>query len=148
MTEEITIAPMQEQHVDSIAALERACFSEPWSREAILQELSNDTAHFWVALKKGEVAGYLGMHGVLREGYIANLAVFEQYRQKGVATMLLKQAFAFCTKHDYVFLSLEVRPSNHKAVALYEKMGFQQVGIRKRFYRSPQEDGLILTRFF
>lgn len=94
-----------------------------------------------------EVVGYLGMERVLDEGYIDNVAVFPAHRRKGVASALLGALIAYGEKEGMAFLTLEVRPSNQGARALYEAHGFQQVGERKNFYQNPVENALLLTRY-
>lgn len=144
----ISVVPMEQRHLDAVAGLEKACFSEPWSREGLAAELRNNTAHFFVAECGKEAAGYLGMYGVLGEGYITNIAVFPAYRRQGVGEALLDKALFYCESEGYAFISLEVRASNTAAIALYQKKGFMQMGVRRNFYRAPIEDGLILTRRF
>ena len=85
------------------------------------------------------------MHCILDECYLANVAVFPQYRRRGVARALMESLVGFARQYDERFVTLEVRPSNEGAVALYAGLGFRQAGRRKDFYRLPKEDALILT---
>ena len=85
---------------------------------------------------------------MLDEGYITNVAVFPQYRKKGVATALIKRVFELAREKKLAFVSLEVRVSNSNAIALYKKAGFKEEGRRKSFYRDPREDALIMTKRF
>lgn len=142
---ELKVVPMEERHLDALAALERECFSEPWTRAGLAAELDNPIAVFRVAELDGKPAGYAGMHCVLDECYVANVAVFPQYRRRGVARALMEHLAGFAEQYGESFLTLEVRPSNAAAVALYTGLGFQQAGRRKDFYRLPKEDALILT---
>ena len=146
--ESIQIVPMGEEHIGAIAALERECFSIPWSENSLLAELNRPGGVFLVACRGGEVLGYLGMNRVLEEGYIDNVAVFPQYRRQGVASALLRELTAYGEREGMAFLTLEVRPSNQAALALYESHGFQKAGERKNFYRDPVENALLLTRYF
>ena len=91
--------------------------------------------------------GYAGLHVVLDEGYIANVAVEEPARRHGVASALLDVYCRF-GQANLAFLTLEVRASNDPAIGLYEKLGFRQVGLRKNYYRNPKEDALILRMEF
>ena len=95
----------------------------------------------------GEVLGYAGLHVVLDEGYIDNVAVRPSCRRQGIADRLL-DVFCRFGQAKLAFLTLEVRPSNTAAVALYEKHGFQEAGRRKDYYENPKEDALLLTRQF
>ena len=144
----IEIHPMTENDVDGIEEIEKECFSEPWSREGIKSELSNETARFFVAEFMGETAGYLGMHIVLDECYIANIAVKEKFRRMGIGTALLIKGEERAKEENCAFISLEVRVSNEKAIALYRKRGYNEMGERKNFYSSPTENALIMTKDF
>ena len=140
------VVPMDRSHIPAIAALERECFSRPWSEAALSEELYNDTACFLVAEgEDGTVLGYAGLHVILDEGYIDNVAVDPKYRRQGVADALL-DVFCRFGAEKLAFLTLEVRESNTPAIALYEKHGFYQVGRRKDYYDDPREDALLLTR--
>ena len=142
------IVPMDRGHVDQIAELERACFSTPWSETQLEDALYNDNACFIVAEDgEGGVLGYAGLTTVLDEGYINNIAVEEHARKHGVASALL-DCFVRFAAVNLAFLTLEVRKSNAAAISLYEKFGFQQVGLRKGFYSHPREDAIIMTREF
>lgn len=142
------VIPMDRSHLKQIAALEQACFSTPWS-EAVLEEvLFNDTASYLVAEdERGVILGYAGLHVVLDEGYITNVAVLPEYRRRGVARRLVDVFCRFGTAH-LAFLTLEVRPSNKEALALYKRFGFREEGRRKHYYTKPQEDAVIMTRYF
>lgn len=142
------IIPMDRTHISQIAQLERECFPLPWTEAMLEGELYNDTASFLVALgEDGLVWGYAGIHVVLDEGYLANVAVSPDHRRQGVARELLEVYHRFGQAH-LAFISLEVRPSNRAAIDLYMNCGYGQVGRRKDFYTQPTEDGIIMTRVF
>lgn len=144
--EKIKVVSMTAAHVAELARLEQLCFSEPWSEAGLAAELNNETAFFRVAEDEGgKVLGYVGMHCVAGECYIDNVAVFPQARRRGTASALLADLVAWAKAKECAFVTLEVRPSNTGAIALYEKFGFAEAGRRRRFYRDPEEDGLILT---
>ena len=143
-----TLVPMDRSHLAGVAELERLCFSAPWNEAMLEEELYNDTASFIVAEgEDGTVLGYAGLHVVLDEGYIDNVAVRPSCRRQGIADRLL-DVFCRFGEANLAFLTLEVRPSNTAAVALYEKNGFQEAGRRKGYYDNPKEDALLLTRVF
>ena len=145
---EFQLLPMDRSHLAAVAAIEKACFSHPWSEAMLAEALYDDAASFIVAQgADGTVLGYAGLHVVLDEGYIDNVAVLPQYRRMGVADALLGAFSRFGAAH-LAFLTLEVRPSNAAAIALYEKHGFTQAGRRKDYYTDPPEDALLLTRTF
>lgn len=132
----------------NVAAIEKQCFSTPWSQQVLEMELQNKCALFFVAEENGSILGHIGMHAVMDEGFIANVAVAKDHRRHGVATALLDRLIQCAQKKRLGFLTLEVRESNLPAIAFYQKSGFAQVGRRKNFYSSPEEDALLMTRFF
>lgn len=144
----ITVSPMEERHLDMLVRLEQSCFSEPWTRAGLAEELGNPSAVFAVAEFDGETVGYAGMHCVCGECYVDNVAVFPEFRRKGAATALLSYLMDRARERDGVFLTLEVRESNLPARRAYEAFGFREEGRRKNFYRSPAENALILTLRF
>ena len=145
----VRILPMTADHLDEVAELERICFSMPWSRKMLAEELDNALSAFLVALdEEGQVAGYAGLQVVLDEGYITNVAVRPDCRRRGVAGKLLQVFLDFARGNRLAFLTLEVRASNYDAIALYGSRGFRSVGRRKNYYEHPKEDALIMTREF
>lgn len=143
----IAVTEMKAEHIARIAELEKECFSAPWSENALAEELCNPDSHFLVA-ECCEIAGYIGVQEICGEAYITNVAVFENFRKKGIGRMLLRAAAEGASSRNCEFITLEVRVSNAAAIALYESEGFEKVGIRKNFYASPVEDGAIYTKYF
>ncbi len=137
---------MQHRHIEAIAALEKLCFSDPWPFEAIFPELLNPLSMWLVAEEDGKVVGYVGSQAVPPEADIMNVAVHPQCRRRGIAQELLERLQTALKAKGIKSLALEVRASNAPAIALYEGMGFQQVGLRKNYYRTPKEDALILRK--
>ena len=146
----IKIVPMTADHLEELEKLERICFSRPWSRKMLAEELDNECAAFLVAEDDmtGKVVGYAGLLVVADEGYITNVAVFPEYRRQGIAAQIIQVFINFAMGNRLAFLTLEVRPSNTAAIALYQGFGFAEVGRRKNYYDLPKEDALILTREF
>lgn len=141
------ISPMSEKDISAIAELEKQCFSEPWSENSLKEELSNDTARFYVLRDNEKLLGYIGANNICGEVYITNVAVNENYRGKGYGKMLVNHLIKQCEAENALFVTLEVRKSNENAIALYEICGFKKVGERKNFYSKPTEDGLIYTLY-
>ena len=145
----VRIVPMNADHLDEVAELERSCFSAPWSRNMLAEELDNALSAFLVALDdSGRVVGYAGLQVVLDEGYITNVAVRPECRKQGIAGKLLQVFLDFAQGNHLAFLTLEVRASNYDAIALYGSRGFRSVGRRKNYYEHPREDAIIMTREF
>ena len=145
----VRIVPMTSAHLDEVADLERICFSTPWSRNMLAEELDNACSAFLVALDDdGSVVGYAGLLVIADEGYITNVAVRPESRRGGVAGQLLDVFLNFAAANQLAFLTLEVRESNYAAIALYGSRGFRSVGRRKNYYEHPKEDAIIMTREF
>lgn len=139
------ILPMSSQHVKAIAQIEQQCFSAPWTENGIAEELENPNAHFLCAVSGDKVFGYIGVHEVCGEAYIDNIAVDPEVRRLGIGEKLMKSAQNNAFERGCEFISLEVRKSNGAAIALYEKLGYQKAGERKKFYTAPTEDAVIMT---
>ena len=139
------IERMNESHVAAVAALEKLCFSEPWSESSIASELKNPLSLWLVAVEDDVVCGYIGSQSVMGESDMMNVAVHPDHRRKGLGEKLV---IALCDalSGENTSLTLEVRVSNAPAISLYEKLGFVQVGLRKNYYRNPKEDALILRK--
>ena len=145
----VRIVPMNADHLDEVAELERICFSTPWSRNMLAEELDNMLSAFLVALDDTDrVVGYAGVQVILDEGYITNIAVRPECRRQGVAAKLLQVFLDFAKANKLSFLTLEVRASNYDAIALYGSRGFRSMGRRKNYYEHPREDAIIMTREF
>ena len=148
MSKNYRLVPMDRSHIKEIAQIERECFSAPWSEAMLEEELFNPLASFIVAQRPdGAVLGYAGLHVVVDEGYIDNVAVREDYRGNGIADDLV-DVFVSFGRENLAFLKMEVRPSNDAAIQLYYKHGFAQVGRRKDYYQEPKEDAIIMTLEF
>ena len=147
---QVKIVPMAAEHLDRLEQLERMCFSRPWSKTMLAEELDNQCAAFLVAVEPEteKAVGYAGLLVVADEGYITNVAVDPSCRRQGVAAQLLQVFDNFAKGNHLAFLTLEVRPSNAAAIALYEGFGFREVGRRRNYYDLPKEDALILTKYY
>ena len=144
---ELIIEKMTSAHIEEIAKLEKECFSTPWSEDGLKSELDNNFARFFVAFCEGKIAGYIGSHNILGEVYITNVAVFPEFRRKGVGKALVEFLVNEMKAENAEFVTLEVRKSNQNAISLYEKCGFQKVGERRNFYEKPIEDAILMTYY-
>lgn len=142
-----TICDAGAAHLLQLEALERACFSAPWTRAQLQSQLPDDRHVFLVAAAGETVLGYANFLHVLDEGDIGNVAVAPERRRQGIADALLDALCARAAALDLAFLTLEVRVSNAPAIALYRKHGFQTVGQRRNYYQKPDEDALLMTWF-
>lgn len=142
------IEKMTFAHITQVAELEKMCFVHPWSEKSLEDELENENSLFFVCTDSGRVLGYIGMNFVLDEGYIYNVAVDENFRNRGIATSLINELVTFAKKNSFSFLTLEVRASNEKAISLYSDFGFIKAGERKNYYSEPTEDAILMTKYF
>lgn len=141
------IRPAIASDASALAALERECFSEPWSENALFAEIGKENAGFFVAQsEEGDVIGYAGMLFVLDEAQITNVAVTARARRCGVGKRLMEALEERARQCGMRQMQLEVRASGQAARGLYEKMQYVCVGVRKRFYRFPTEDAVLMNK--
>ncbi|MBO5332879.1 MAG: ribosomal protein S18-alanine N-acetyltransferase [Clostridia bacterium] len=143
----VVIREMTESDITEIADLEKECFSEPWSENSLRDELTNETARFYVLRDNENLLGYIGANNICNEVYITNVAVSGNCRGKGYGKTLVNHLIKQSETERAFFITLEVRKSNENAIKLYEKCGFKLIGERKNFYSKPQEDALIYTYY-
>ncbi|MBR5321638.1 MAG: ribosomal protein S18-alanine N-acetyltransferase [Clostridia bacterium] len=141
------IREMTESDIKEIAQLEKECFSEPWSEDSLKDELTNETARFYVLRDSENLLGYIGANNICGEVYITNVAVNENARGKGYGKILVNHLLKQSEFEKALFVTLEVRESNKNAIKLYEKCGFKKIGERKNFYSKPTENALIYTYY-
>ena len=144
MTEPVAVRLAASPDLVRVVEIERASFSDPWSAAAFRSALDEERINFHVAVRDGVVVGYAVSWCVVDEAELANLAVVPTVRGQRVGAALLDRAMADARAAGCVVMHLEVRESNAAARALYQSRGFGMVGRRKRYYREPVEDALIL----
>lgn len=133
--------------VDDIYEIERLCFSEPWSRDSMVYELSENPRAFYIAAElDGKVVGYAGLWWIGDEGHITNVAVKPGYRNRHIGNGIIQVLIDFTVQEGIMHHTLEVRRSNDPAINLYKKFGFVVEGIRKEYYANNKEDALIMWR--
>lgn len=145
----IEIVPLTSaQEIDGILAVEAESFTNPWTRDMYLAELENRGVSFFFLAKNeaGQIVGFCSFWYVLDEVHVNNLAVLPEYRRRGVASSILKRMFTETRRMGAKRVTLEVRRSNLAAQHLYENFGFAVAGVRRGYYRQPEEDALILWR--
>ena len=113
----------------------------------LCSESENAEGEFLCAFVGGEFAGYAGMLCVLDEGQICNVAVCPPFRRMGVGEALMEAQRSAGLARGLSVMMLEVRASNAPAQRLYEKLGWEKVGVRKNFYTSPREDGVLYNLY-
>ncbi|OCA88704.1 ribosomal-protein-alanine N-acetyltransferase [Bacillus sp. FJAT-27225] len=136
---------MKEEDLDQIMIIEKESFTLPWSREAFYNELHhNQYAVYFVVEDKGEVIGYCGVWIVVDEAHVTNIALLPQFRGMRLGEALLRKVMDLSRQMGATSMTLEVRVSNTPARSLYKKLGFQEGGIRKKYYTDNGEDGIVM----
>ena len=130
--------------VDAVCAIEEATFARPWSRVSIENELTNSCARYVVLRRSGETVGYAGMWLVIDEAHVTNVAIRKDLRGQGLGEKLTRALIQLAADSGMIWMTLEVRRSNAAAQGLYRKLGFVDVGWRKRYYEDNGEDALLM----
>lgn len=140
-------AKMRTEHIPQVAQLEKTCFgAAAWSEKSVASELENPLSLWIVAEEDGRVLGYVGSQTVLDETDMMNVAVDPDFRGQGIATGLIADLIGALKERGSRCLTLEVRASNEAAIALYRSLSFEQIGLRKSYYRNPREDALLMRK--
>lgn len=141
---ELKVRRMGLEDVDAVHAIEAATFPTPWSREDFVKEMTaNACARYLVAQEGGQTVGFAGAWIVLDEAHITNIAVRKDCRGRGIGRRLTEELMRYAANLGVVYATLEVRRSNEVAKKLYQSLGFEYVGVRKRYYVDNGEDALI-----
>lgn len=143
---EITVRQLREEDIPELSRIEGESFSMPWSAEAFRGLLTRPYCTYVVALADGKVAGCCGYTDSFHEATIDNVVVAPEYRNRGIAQIMLKKLMEQGTASGIEAYTLEVRVSNLTAIHIYEKLGFLSQGIRPRFYEKPVEDAVIMWK--
>ena len=143
---EAFVRRMAESDVTAVHAIEAASFSTPWTRDMFLSELrENKVARYLVVQTAGEIAGFAGVHIILDEGHVTNIAVAQAYRGLGLGRMVTQALMQYAANLGVRYLTLEVRQSNQTARRLYTSLGFVQVALRRNYYQDSGEDAVLMV---
>jgi [ribosomal protein S18]-alanine N-acetyltransferase len=135
-------------HLERILEIETLSFSGPWSAAGFIQEIGNPMASLWAAMIKGKTTGFICYWILDFEIHLLNFAVHPERRRKGTGRFLLRHMIKEAVSRGLESIWLEVRVSNAGAVKLYQELGFDQVGVRPKYYGDTQEDALIMHLAF
>lgn len=130
--------------VSALARLEQLYFFDAWSEAGLRCGISGTGVSYFLYEREGDILGYCSAQTVMDEGEVLRIVVDETVRGCGVGSRLLETLFAGCPQVQSWYL--EVREGNRAAIALYKKYGFQPIGLRKNYYRNPQEHALLMRR--
>jgi len=141
-----TFAPLTDDVLDQVLAIEQVSFPEPWSRKLFEQEMNNSASEFIVMLDGDKVIGYGGFWCVLDEAHITNVAVLPELRRRGLGSRVLCRLLEMAREKGMRRATLEVRESNYAGISLYRKFGFEPVAIRANYYAKTKENALIMWK--
>ncbi|MFO7612210.1 MAG: ribosomal protein S18-alanine N-acetyltransferase [Clostridia bacterium] len=144
---EIKFVLADESHIDQMHEIEKASFSIPWTYDSLYQDVCEHEISVYIAgIRNGEVVAYAGLWYVLEESHITNIAVREDFRNMGIGGVIMEHLFEEARRLGVRTMTLEVRESNAAAIRLYEKTGFYNAGIRKRYYPDTDENAIIMNK--
>ena len=142
---DVTLRDANVDDLEAVAAIERVSFNNPWSLESFRSHLEAPSSLFLVAEGPGGVVGYLCAATVLDESNLHVLAVSPVHRHSGLAMRLMQHMLDRVRADHARVVHLEVRRSNLRALDLYRKFGFAEVGVRRNYYPDPVEDAVLLN---
>ena len=132
-------------YLDPILEIENSSFPSPWSQSAFIQEIENPISHLWVLLSDGQVVGYICFWLFDREIQLINIAVHPEKRGMGFGYYLMTKMIEAGFSKGSQYIWLEVRISNLTAKGLYQKLGFEEIGRRRGYYRETKEDAIVMV---
>lgn len=136
---------MKPEHIDGLVKVEEECFASGFGRQTFEKELENKIAVYVTAVSDGRVCGYAGLWNICGEADIMNVGVARDMRRRGIAEGMLRRLMKICAERGIYEVNLEVRESNAAARALYKKLGFEKVGLRRGYY-GGKEDAVLMKR--
>ncbi|OYD56412.1 ribosomal-protein-alanine N-acetyltransferase [Fictibacillus aquaticus] len=143
--ENITYRMAKISDIEDIVGIEQCSFATPWTAEAFHNEIvGNQFAHYMLIEENFQTIGYCGVWVVMDEAHITNIAILPEHRGRKLGVALLEQVMKLAKRYGAATMTLEVRLTNTPARKLYEKLGFQNGGIRKNYYSDNGEDALVM----
>ena len=130
----------------AIAAAEELIFSDPWCERAIADLISTEGAMCYTAKDGDRVIAYVLGRVIAPEGEIYRIATLPEYRGRGIAYRLLDYAYKTERGRGLEVLFLEVRSKNIPAISLYREYGFTKMGVRRGYYKNPDDDAIIMVK--
>lgn len=142
---DVSVRRLAPADVDAVVAIESEAFTSPWSRQTFLDLVDRPNLELLVLEHRAEgIIGYAVLWCIMDQGELANVAVVPRHRGRGLGVFLLSRVLEIARERGIETVFLEVRVSNERAVALYERLGFTDVGVRRGYYEKPKEDARIM----
>ena len=136
---------LERNHIEQVVEIEKETFSMPYNYKMMIEMLESQNYHYIIAVDQ-IVLGYIGINVVFDECDITHIAVKEQFRGNKIADKLMQKLCEHCNDNNISKVFLEVRESNFKAINLYKKHSFVASGVRKNYYKDPQENAIIMIK--
>ncbi len=140
----LRLEKFDESHLSALLLIEPTVNTAPWSERAFRNELNHDNGIFRVAIQDGEVVGYGGVWLVIDEAHITTVAVKPEVQRQGIGRRLVIELLSAARDQGMLCSTLEVRAGNDVAIRLYERLGFQQAAVRRKYYPDNQEDAVVM----
>lgn len=140
----VKLVPLSEKHLEAVIEIESELFSQPWQLDDFRRLIGKPEVISLAALAENKVVGYSCCWVVIETAELGNIAVARRYQGRSVARALLDATIKACRQRKIASLFLEVRSSNRRAIELYRRYGFAQIGIQHGYYSHPLEDALIM----
>lgn len=144
MDQNLRVRLMKVEDLLRVVVLEQSSFSQPWSEKLLAEGLKSPLDTYFVCTCENEIAGYCVLRVLADEGELQRIAVFSEYRRQGIGRRLMEAMLTAAREKGASSVALEVRESNRGAIQLYEEYGFCQEAVRKKYYREPEEDAVIM----
>lgn len=144
MLPDVIIEAMTVHDIDEVVAIENASFPMPWPASTFIKDIESTRSVCYVARIEGKLVGYAVGWLVPNELHVGNLAIDLPFRRRGIGSRLLSVLLDLASAKGIGRTTLEVRASNAKAISLYRKFGFKEVALVPNYYRSENEDALVM----
>ena len=141
---DFTFKKMDIQDLEEIKDVLLSDFDDFWSYEVLREELLSDSSLYIVAKKQNEIIGFAGIKIIIDEADIMNIVVKKSYRNNGIGSLLLENLILISNKKNLNFINLEVDCKNTIAINLYKKFGFEEISLRKNYYKN--NDAIIMKK--
>lgn len=142
---QIKINKMNIDDLNKISPVLLKEFDDFWNYNIFKSELENENSKYVVAKNNDEIVGFAGIWISIDEAHVTNIVTKKDLRKNGIGSTLLEELINLSKNLNLVSITLEVNENNLDAIKLYEKFGFEKLGIRKKYYNNT-DNALIMTK--